>query len=373
MDRTAAREFADEWVRRQGARCTTIAFAQEIGVSVSNLFHKRRKVEKLLNIQLPTMLGSTAVAARERMKTAFKVTSKLPSEVRDFQELLADRKRATRRRLTADSARELIEIQLDISGPFAIAMIGDPHIDNPGCNLELLMKHTETIVGAEGMFAICVGDVQDNWIGRLSRLWATQGISAAESQVLVNGWLTTLAPKLIALCAGNHDVWAESMSGMGPLDWIRAGGAVMERHGVRMRLSTRDRQQVTINMRHDFPGRSQYNAAHGPNKSLMFGFRDDVAVAGHTHEFGRGVRLDPATRKPMHAIRLGSYKHADEYARQLGMLDNNVTECSVLMVDPGEIDLRHRTWVEDNPFRAARMLNMLRNSWSKRRDRAGKG
>lgn len=360
MTPNEARQFADLYIERQAAGGTTVALAKEIGIAVGNVFSRRRKAERILGITLPTMTGSKCVAARERMKTAFKVTSQLPPELRSAEEIVADRLKSTTRRLKSDKARELIDVSLDVSGPFGIAMIGDPHIDNPGCNLALLKAHAELILGTEGMFAICVGDIQDGWVGRLARLWAGQGIAAAESQVLVDWWLKLMQPKLIALCAGNHDVWVDGISGQGPMDWIKAGGTVFERHGVRLRMKSKE-TSVTINMRHDFPGRSQYNAAHGPNKSLIFGCRDDVAVAGHTHEFGRGVRLDPDSRKPMHAVRLGSYKHSDDYAKQLGLLDNNVSECATLMVDPNESDPRHRTWIEDNPFRAARVLKMLRS------------
>ena len=295
--------------------------------------------------------------ARERQH----FDAKLPqSDLPSYRDLIEQRRKQTGRRLIADKAHELIEIALHTTGPFGIAMVGDPHIDNPGCNLDLLLAHTACIAKTDGLFAICVGDLQDNWIGRLARLWATQGISAAESQVLVDGWLESFHGKLIALCLGNHDAWTQSMSGLNPTDWIRARGTVQEAHGVRLRITADDGQVVTINMRHDFPGRSQYNPAHGPNKSLLFGCRDDVAVAGHTHEFGIGVRLNPETRTPMHAVRLGSYKHSDDYAKALGLLDNNVSECCVLMVDPAETDPRHRTWIETNPFRAAKVLRMLR-------------
>lgn len=360
MDRSEAEGFADAWRRHQARNGTVNALAEELGMHPATLRRRRLKAQQILGIELPGMIGNPAWATMDRMKQRFTVKTDLPDRVRPFEEILADRSRSTSRRLRAESARELIDVELDISGPFAIAMIGDPHIDNPGCNLDLLMQHTDLIVATDGMFAICVGDVQDNWIGRLARLWASQGIDAAESQVLVDGWLRRLQPKLIALAQGNHDLWQEGMNGLSAMDWIRAGGSLMERHGVRMRLTSKDRETVTINMRHDFPGRSQYNAAHGPTKSLMFGCRDDVAVAGHTHVFGRSVMLNPENRKPMHGVRLGSYKHSDDYARQMGMLDNNVSEAAVLMVDPNETDPRHRTWIEDNPFRAARVLKMLR-------------
>ena len=307
-----------------------------------------------------TFNAPDTAAAQTREAKHF--TAAIPdTDLPTFDELLERRAQQTRRRIGADRARELIDIALHIDGPFAIAMVGDPHIDNPSCNLDLLLAHTDLIATTPGMFGLCVGDVQDGWVGRLARLWAHQGISAAESQVLVDGWLHRFAGKLVALIEGNHDCWVHGVGGHSPLTWIQShAGTVTQAHGVRLRVRTDDGQQVTINARHDFPGRSMYNAAHGPNKSLIFGCRDDVAVAGHTHVYGRMVSLNPETRTPMHAVRLGSYKHSDEYAHALGLLDNNVTECAVLMVNPHEPDPRHRTWIEDNPFRAAMVLAQLR-------------
>lgn len=304
---------------------------------------------------------ATATKARHAREVKHFTATDPETDLPSFDELVARRAQQTRRRLKADRARELVDVALHVRGPFAIAMIGDPHIDNPGCNIDLLLEHTRLVAETDGMYGLCVGDVQDGWVGRLARLWAHQGISAAESQVLVDGWLKLFDGKLIALVEGNHDCWVHGVGGHSPLSWIQShAGTVTQAHGVRLRIKTDDKQSVTINARHDFPGRSQYNAAHGPNKSLLFGCRDDVAVAGHTHVYGRQVMLNPETRTPMHAVRLGSYKHSDEYAHALGLLDNNVTECAVLMVDPTEPDPRHRTWIEDNPFRAARVLAQLR-------------
>lgn len=360
--------FANAWRSALESGITFNDFVKRLGINKTNVAARRRRAERLLGIKLESFTATKASrserACNERLK-AFSVTSARPTAEDEVPiEVLVERRlKQTKKRLKNDRLRELVEISLDVSGPFGIAMIGDPHIDNPGCNLDLLLRHTDLIANTPGMFAVCVGDMQDNWVGRLSRLWAGQGIAAHDSQRLVDWWLKRFNGKLIAVCEGNHDCWAQGMSGMSPLAWIESQlGTVLENHGVRLRLTSKDDEMVTINMRHDFPGRSQYNAAHGPNKSLLFGCRDDVAVAGHTHEFGFGVRLDPETRKPMHAVRLGSYKHSDDYARTLGLLDNNVTELAVLMVDPAETDPRHRTWIETNPFRAARILENLRSN-----------
>lgn len=360
--------FAEQWADAKARGLTTRAYADELGISESALLGRRKRIEQRLGRALPAFSarnhGNNTLA--ERLQPQFEAQQP-QDDAPTFDEILAQRLKSTSKKIAAKDASELLDVKLKVSGPFGLAFIGDPHLDNPGCNLALLMEHTRIIMECPRMFAFCVGDIQDNWIGRLARLWAGMGISAHESQILADGWLSMLGPKLVALSNGNHDVWAQGYSGSGPLDWIKSKfGTIGRNHGARLRIANSEGECVSVNMRHDFPGRSQYNAAHGPMKSMLFGFRDDVAVAGHTHEFGALDTLNPTTRRGMHAIRLGSYKHADEYAEQIGALDKNLTECSVLIVDPMTPDRRHKTFRMDSPARAAEVLNMLGSEWEKR-------
>lgn len=371
---TLQKERDEAFVRKcDEARARGITWQQltdELGLrSLAMTLQRRRKVEERLGTVIPPIgkRGSLDRSDPDRVNAAkFKATQPL-DDAPSFDELLEHRRKQTRRKLNAKASAELVDVALEVSGPFGLAMIGDPHIDSPGCNLDLLMAHTDVIAASPRMYALCVGDIQDNWIGRLARLWSGQGISARDSQILVDGWLKRLGDKLIAMSYGNHDGWITGQSGAHPLDWIRTRfGTVSQAHGVRLALSNQEGQAITVNLRHDFPGRSQYNPAHGPMKSMLFGFRDDVAVAGHTHEFGMLRVLDSATRKPMSAIRLGSYKHSDEYADDKGFLDRNLTECAVLIYDPLSADRRHRTFVIESPQRAAQVLEMLGAEWDAR-------
>lgn len=376
VKREDAEAFRDAWLLHHSRGGTFKGFATKLGIHFSNAARRRRLVEKTLAVELPTFSGSKIEQARMRARDTLRNFGSVqfeaeqpPSDEIPIDELVARRLADTSRAIKAQRGSELLNVKLKVSGAYAVALIGDPHIDNPGANLELLIEHTKLIRETEGMFAVCVGDLQDGWIGRLARLWAQQGIKARDSQRLVDWWLQQFGGSLLALCDGNHDLWLQGLGGSDPLSWIAAQlGAIHTRHGVRLALTNQEGHRVTINMRHDYPGRSQYNHAHGPLKSLLFGNRDDVAVAGHTHVYGYSCLLDPDTRKPMHAVRLGSYKWADDYAAELGMKDNNVTECAVLIVRPDEPDPRHRTIVVQDPFLAARMLRDLRGN----HERAGR-
>lgn len=374
MKREDAETFRDVWLLHHSRNGTLFGLAAKLGAHLSNVSRKRRTCEQALGIELPTFQGSEIQRHRSRAKAALKEFGEAkfeaeqpPTDDIPIDELVSRRLADTSRAIRAQRGSELVNVKLNVSGPYAVALIGDPHIDNPGANLELLLEHTKLIRETEGMYAVCVGDLQDGWIGRLARLWAHQGIKARDSQRLVDWWLQQFGGALVALCDGNHDLWLHGLGGSDPVQWIAARlGAVHQRHGVRLALHNGDGHRITVNMRHDYPGRSQYNHAHGPLKSLLFGNRDDVAVAGHTHVYGYSCLLDPDTRKPMHAVRLGSYKWADDYALEQGLRDNNVTECAVLVVRPDEPDPRHRTIIVQDPFLAARMLRSLREDHARR-------
>jgi UDP-2,3-diacylglucosamine pyrophosphatase LpxH len=285
----------------------------------------------------------------------------LPSDTPDIDHILARREKIWKHKSAAAEARKLIPVTIRTGGPIGLAVFGDPHLDNPGCNFPLLRKHTKLIQDTDGLFAGSVGDIQDGWIGRLRGLWAQQGITAAEARELVKWWMRELHDKLIFLVEGNHDAWTNDISGMGAIDWIAGQqGALAEPDGVRLEIRLPGQATYTINCRHDFTGRSMYNKAHGVTKAAMFGWRDDILLAGHTHEFGYNPVKDPMTGKVSHPVRLASYKHVDNYARERGLPDENVSECCVFILDPEEPDQRHRVTVFFNPEQGARYLTMLR-------------
>jgi hypothetical protein len=254
----------------------------------------------------------------------------LPSDKPSADELLERRKRDFKRKETAKLARKLIPVNVHIDGPIGIAHFGDPHVDDDGTDLSLLQRHLDAVNRTEGMFAGNVGDYQNNWIGRLARLYGEQSMGAQESWVLVE-WLIGACDWLY-LVGGNHDAW----SGAGdPLQWItRQQGALLEPSGARLELRLPSGRNVRLNARHDFKGHSQWNTAHGVAKAAQMGWRDHILTCGHMHTSGYQVVKDPATGLISHAIRTASYKTFDRYAEEGGLPDQNIFVCPVTIIDP---------------------------------------
>ena len=80
-----------------------------------------------------------------------------------------------------------MEIKIKSNKPIGVAFVGDPHVDNNGCNWPLLRRDIAIMRDTPGMFAVNIGDVTDNWAGRLVRLYADQEMSKKRR----GSWLST--------------------------------------------------------------------------------------------------------------------------------------------------------------------------------------
>lgn len=263
-------------------------------------------------------------------------TRKPAPRVAPVADILARRKAEFARVDEAYSSRKLIRVDVREDGPIGIAHFGDPHVDDPGCNIGLLERHVALVNSTPGMFGANVGDLQNLWVGRLARLYAEQATTAQESWALTE-WLVTGLPWLY-LIAGNHDMWAGDGN---PLDWmVRTQPGVTEPHGARLNLVFPGGREVRVNARHDFRGHSMWNTVHGAAKAAQMGWRDHILTCGHTHTAGYMPVKCPSSGLISHAIRVASYKTHDRYAAQLGLPDQNLSECVVTVIDP---DAAHET------------------------------
>lgn len=280
----------------------------------------------------------------------------LPSEISPVEEIIERRKLGYARKHAAEVARKFIQVKVKTTGPVGILHFGDPHVDDDGTDMELLEHHVNLVAKTEGLFGASVGDYSNNWVGRLAGLYGQQHTTAAEAWRLVE-WFVGAVPWLY-LVGGNHDVW----SGAGdPIKWfMRQAPGVYEWHGVRIGLQFPNGREVRINCRHDWRGSSQWNPAHGPAKAAMMGWRDHVLTCGDKHISGYNIVQDPNSGLISHAIRVGSYKRHDEYAKARGFPEGNFGPACVTLIDPDakqEIGLVTVLWDVD---RAVDYLAFLR-------------
>ena len=228
------------------------------------------------------------------------------------------------------STPEILNVSVRIDGPIGLLFMGDPHVDDPGTNFPLLERHVDIINKTPGLFAANLGDISNNWIGRLAALYEHQATTSEEAWRLTE-WLVT-AVDWLYIVGGNHDLWSGSGD---PIRWMIKNSEIVYRaHQVRIALKFPNKKTVRINTRHDFPGHSMWNTVHGLVKAASMGHRDHVLAAGHKHTSGYGMVKDPLTGLISHVVRCAGYKELDEYAAKLGLADVNMFASAIAVINP---------------------------------------
>lgn len=253
-----------------------------------------------------------------------------PDPNEPIRDLIARKKARHARDQAAETFHKLVTIRVRQPGPVAICAIGDPHVDDDRCDIDAIERDMTVIGRTEGMFALHVGDITNNWVGRLGRLYAHQSTTASDGIRLAE-WMFGLAPPL-AVVGGNHDLWNEGMS------WLnfcvkQAGCTLVQSHGVRLQLQFPKGKSVRIHTRHDFPGHSQFNPVHGLRKEHLFGLRDHVNIAGHKHIDTYAVVPSPEGYM-QHMLRVSGYKDHDDYAKAGNFQPMKMAPTCALIVDP---------------------------------------
>lgn len=328
-------------LREQGLEYHRIAailsseFGEEVTQAMVNARYRRSVTGGVRrSVEAPAHAGGPPVTEQfwGRGDKPFPEIAVPPSPMLSADELIKQRETRWHQRKKHEEARSLIPVRMPELAPIGILVHGDPHTDDDGTNLPLLMRNADLVARTPGLFAATVGDAQNNWVGRLVRLYAEQSTTAREAWVITEEWIKRHGRKWLFFVFGNHDMWTGPND---PLQWILRMQAVQlaQEWSVRIALQFPGGPAVRIHCAHDFPGSSMWNPAHAVSKSLRLGKRDHVALCGHRHHFGYQPVSDPETGGLLHALRVGSYKEYDTHARQLGH-EGPAYPCVMVTIDP---------------------------------------
>ncbi len=310
----------------QEANGIRIAAANKLGMNERTLMLRIKKM-KQKGYVVPE---STYQPGRQIIDKPHYEFTALPDDDVPIEELIEQRKRKFAHKREHEEAAKLIPIRVKLGGAIGLLHFGDPHVDDDGCDIEAIERHTALVNKTEGLFACNVGDTTNNWCGRLARLYADQSTSAAQAWKIAE-WFVGRCDWLYMI-AGNHDLWSGSGD---PLKWIaKQQNALYKSSEARIALRFPNGMEVRVNARHDHSGSSIWNPAHGPMKAAIMGTRDHIYVAGHKHESAYSVLKDAITGITMHAIKVASYKVYDRYAKDRGFRDNALSPCVLTTINP---------------------------------------
>jgi predicted phosphodiesterase len=227
----------------------------------------------------------------------------------------------------------------------AIAFASDQHIGNPFCDHERLRLDTEMIEREPNCFVIHAGDYIDNFIVDKPRPAMKAPIPPSVQWKLCEHYLDMSGDSLMAIVAGNHDLWTAGMTDYDPLKKFAEDRSILyHAHELNIRLWVND-VPYHISVRHKRRGNSQIDPTRVIKKMWDDGEADfDIGVVGHHHV----PVIAPFTKHGVErwAIRPGAYKIVDTFGEMCGFPRERPT-CPVAILSPHsrEIqvfsDLRH--------------------------------
>lgn len=229
-----------------------------------------------------------------------------------------------------------IDVKVDTDRPFGVAFFSDMHIGSTGVDYQRMRADLDLASSCKHMKIYLGGDAVDNVIipklGHVAR--DSQVVGPALQWLLFRDVVNTLLNRdaLLAVGAGNHDLWTQRMAG---IDGVAATLAdvpvVYTGEGGYINLTVGE-QKYTVYRKHRPGFSSRYNPSHSARQAMRFATKlADAYVIEHQHT--PSIELAQAFGEMRAFIRTGTYKLIDSYAAEFGFNDGAIGT-PVIVFDP---------------------------------------
>lgn len=268
----------------------------------------------------------------------------LPPEDIDTAEIIGLMSKRFEKRHAHITAKRWRRFNVPTDGPYALMLWGDPHLDDDGCNWPLLTDHQELAAATKHLYSISVGDVHNNWVGRLTKLYADQETSKKTAHKLIKWFLAESGIPWFMFVHGNHDAWND---GIGLIEAMNVNNVVMEDWQAKVTLASPNGHDLRLWVAHNFPGTSQWNKLHGAQKAAQMKDWAHLYVAGHHHNWALHQEEHDHRSFVYWLARVRGYKFMDTYADHLGFGEQRYGSSIVCVVDPNAEKLNALTCFAD--------------------------
>ena len=316
-------------------------------------------------------LGISRSALQDRLRTAkargmiheapapeVPQATPLPDPDLPIEQLVTYKKSAFERKHANVLAKRWRRFNVPTHGPYALMFVGDPHLDDDGCNLPLWEDHCELMAGTEHLYAVNIGDVTNDWVGRLAKLYANQEMGAHNAKRLVKHYLAERGIPWFLWLHGNHDMW-DGPVGRDFFEGIRPNYVTMEDWQAKVTMVSPNGKQIRLWAAHNFKGNSIWNPMHGPLRAAQMEDWAHLYVAGHHHNCGLFQHENAHRDFVANGMRVRGYKFIDSYADLHQFGSHQYGASGIAIIDPDADKLNSVTCFLD-PFEGADFLKFKR-------------
>lgn len=255
----------------------------------------------------------------------------LPNSELPAEELIKQASERFVQHKASKDARRWMEIKVKNNKPIGVCFMGDPHIDSAGCNWPLLQRDISLLEQTEGMYCVNMGDLTDNWVGRLQRLYANSEMTKKQAWKIAAHILRDSDIKWLCILLGNHDLWGDGEY------LIKANVnriVPVEEWQSRFQIVFPNGRRVRVHAAHDFPGHSMWNIQHGAQKAAMMSEEADIYACGHKHQWMVSESENSLRQFLYWLIRCRGYKAIDSHAENLGYGSQQYGASITAIIDP---------------------------------------
>lgn len=262
-----------------------------------------------------------------------------------------------------NDARNVVEVKVNESGWWGVAVPGDPHLNNPGTMLRLAFDQARKVAETPGLYAYGIGDYLDNFIiGKLERARRGDVMSHDQAWRIQERYFEILVNKFLGGVFGNHDRWTQQTGGVHVLKMQLKSlgiGEIFADEEIRIRVITPCGDFIHL-IRHGFPGHSKYHPTHGILTWALERWQgEDAFFGGHIHAAGHMTLAHrwQGEKRKIDLVQVPSYKKIDSYKTEKGFRDNDPFQTPILLINSAT----RETIFVDSFDRGVELLNLLRS------------
>lgn len=254
-----------------------------------------------------------------------------PGEDIKAVEVLGHLTKVFKQKLAHNDALKWFGIKFKNDLPIGLAVVGDPHLGSPGCNVPLLMRDVELLGVTPGIHAVNIGDTIDGWGGFLLKLYAESNVSKQTERILARWFLQDAGIPWLLWLLGNHD----SMDGEFAtyLKTLNAEQLPMLDWQAKFELKFPNGKTCRVDASHNHKGTSIYNPLHGQKRASLWGEDADIFVSGH-HHVAAISQEETESGGIVTLARARGYKWLDAWATSKGFANKQHGATILFVIDP---------------------------------------
>lgn len=235
---------------------------------------------------------------------------------------------------SAANTHNELALRIESAPRAGLVFMSDLHIGGRGVNHDAIVEHAKLIARTPNLYVYLGGDPVENYvIDKLAHAGREAHLVPPSAQWKLFRYVVELlhdSGSLLAVGAGNHDLWTHRVAGIdGTLAALRDLPVIYTGEGGYLDLYFGN-VAYSVFRKHRPGFSSRYNPGHSARQALRFATKlADIVVIEHQHE--PNIEIGRMFGEERVFLRTGSYKVHDPHALEFGFNNSAIGAPTVIL------------------------------------------